>query len=336
MSLVWVILAVVVVGAVIVSFFVHFMNSKITSFQAGEESRLMDYMRQDLGRIETNMTAATTRVEERLTKASEYISELNKEIGQMREIGQSVKNFQSLFASPKLRGGIGEQVLKELLELSLPKNMFDLQYGFKDGTRVDAVIRVKDGLIPIDSKFPLPNYQLMIEGATEAERNAARREFAKDVKKHIDDIAAKYIQPTEGTLDFALMYLPSESVHSAIIDEPALMAYANTKKIGIVSPNHFYHFLKTIMMGFQAQRVSEAGQKILEGLKGIATESGKFSEDMGKLNTHLTNAKNMSEQASLRFGKLNQKIDNLISLQTEEKASVIELEQQVLADKEIQ
>jgi DNA recombination protein RmuC len=144
---------------------------------------------------------------QRLDNAAKVISGVQRNIGEFSEIGRGMKDLQQFLASPKLRGNIGEQVLKELLKQFLPQESFNLQYTFKSGEKVDAAIKTSAGIIPVDSKFPMENFRKMQED------KAYTKTFESDVKKHIDDISRKYILTDEGTLDYALMYIPSEAVY---------------------------------------------------------------------------------------------------------------------------
>ncbi|MEM5778739.1 MAG: DNA recombination protein RmuC, partial [Candidatus Aenigmatarchaeota archaeon] len=229
--------------------------------------------------------------------------------------------------SPKLRGGVGEQVLKDLLDQVLPKNNFQIQYQFREGQIVDAIIKTKQGLIPIDSKFPMESFQKYIKSPAE-EKEIHLKEFVRNVKKHIDDISKKYILPQEGTLDYAIMYLPAESVFSEItLNEPELLEYAHQKKVILVSPNTFYYFLKIIMVGLEGAQIEEASKKILDGLKAIQQESMKFGEELNVLTSHIENAKKASERVVNRYFRLSGKIDNLGLLRTEEKSKLEEAKQ---------
>lgn len=251
-------------------------------------------------------------------------SQVAQELGRVQEIGHTLKDFQDFLRSPKLRGGVGEQVLKDLLEQVLPKNNFQFQYQFRGGEVVDAIVKTNQGLIPIDSKFPMESFQRYIKAKAEEKENYLK-EFIKDIKKHIDDIARKYILPQEGTLDYAIMYVPAESVFSEItINEPELLEYAHTKKVLLVSPNTFYYFLKIIMMGLEGAKIEEASKKILEGLKAIQQESLKFGEELSVLTSHIDNAKKASERVVNRYVRLSGRIDNLGLLKSEEKPKLEE------------
>ena len=247
--------------------------------------------------------------------------EINQELGMIKEIGHRMREFQDFFKSPKLRGNIGERILQDLLEQVLPKNNFQTQYRFKEGQVVDAIIKTKRGIIPIDSKFPMENFKRMIKDKEEE----VRKEFLRDIKKHIDDISKKYILPQEGTVDFAVMYIPSESIYYEItVNQPEVLDYAEKKRIYIVSPNTFYYFLKTVMMGLQGARIEEASRKIFEGLRGVKEESIRMEEELNVLISHINRAKNASERVSSRFLKLSGKIDHLGLLGDEKKEKLEE------------
>lgn len=251
-------------------------------------------------------------------------SQMVQELGRVQEIGHTLKDFQDLLRSPKSRGGVGEQVLKDLLSEVLPKNNFQFQYKFRGGETVDAIVRTKQGLIPIDSKFPMESFQRYFRAKSE-EKERCQKDFHRDIKKHIDDISRKYIMPHEGTLDYAIMYLPAESVFSEIITcQSELMEYAHNKKIILVSPNTFYYFLKIIMMGMEGAKIEEVSKKIINGLKSIQQESVRFGDELSVLGGHIDNAKKSSERVSSRYERLSGRIDDLGLLEPEEKPKQIE------------
>jgi len=234
---------------------------------------------------------------QRLDKSAEVIGNVARELGAMQEIGRDMKKLQDLFQSPKLRGNIGEQILRNLLEQILPKQAFKLQHQFRQGQIVDAIIKTSHGIVPIDSKFPA---------------SADKRQ----VKLHINNIANKYILPQEGTVDFAVMYVPSESTYyEMIIKQPDLLQYGYDKKVYFVSPNNFYYFLKIIMIGLEGAKIEEASRKILAGIKAIQQEANKFDQELSVLLRHINNTKLASERVDSRFQQLSSKIDNVQLLQ---------------------
>src|SRR5882762_10166514 len=174
------------------------------------------------------------QLNERLDKAAAVIRDVGHEVGQMSEIGRSMKELQDFLKSPKLRGNIGEHILKDLITQMFPKNSFHLQYTFKSGEKVDAAIQTDAGILPIDSKFPMENFVKMSKAVDEKEKKDYEKEFIRDVKKHIDAISKKYILPNEGTMDFALMYVPSEAVFYEIANSDDIIDYAKSQRIYIV------------------------------------------------------------------------------------------------------
>jgi len=251
----------------------------------------------------------TKHLNDRLDNAARVIVDVQKNIGEMSEIGRSMKQLQDFLRSPKLRGNIGEQVLRELLKEMLPQKSFFLQYAFKSGTIVDAAIKTEAGIISIDSKFPMENFTKMMS-AHDEEKKIIEKAFISDVKKHIDTIGDKYIQTLEGTIDYALMYIPSESVYYEIINNPILFDYAAKKRVLPVSPMTFYAYLRTILMGLEGQRINNQAREILSSLLAIQKEYEKIGETLDTLGRHITNSYNMYSQVQAGFTKLGNKIEN--------------------------
>lgn len=262
--------------------------------------------------LNQNIQGMQQTFSERLDGAAKAFAGLNKELGTIQEMNRSMKDLQDFLRSPKLRGNIGEQVMKDLLQQYFPQTNFHLQYQFNSGERVDAIIQTDKGLIPIDAKFPLENFQRLARAETEADRATTLREFIKDVKKHITDISKKYILPGENTVDFAIMYIPSESVYYEIIQNDAeLNQFAHEKRVFPVSPNSFFYFMKVIMIGLEGKKIEEASQKILETLKAIQQDAIRFGGELDVLTKHVTNAKNTADRVNNEYAKLSGKIDDV-------------------------
>jgi DNA recombination protein RmuC len=248
------------------------------------------------------------------------------QLGKVQEIGREIREFQEFLRSPKLRGNIGEQVLRDLWNQVLPKQNFSLQYQFREGQIVDAIVKTNQGIIPIDSKFPMENFRKMMERESEPEvKESFQREFIRDIKKHIDDIAKKYILPQEGTVDFALMYVPSEPIYYEItLNQPEILDYAHSKKVYFVSPNSFYYFLKIVLVGLEGAKIEQGAKKILEGMKAVQQEAIKFEGELSVLLSHIDHAKSASERTRNRFGRLVEKIERLGELEPPEERKKIE------------
>lgn len=177
---------------------------------------------------------------------------------------------------------------------------------------MDAIIKTNNGMIPVDSKFPMENARKLFQTESEEEKARVKNEFGKDVRKHIKDIAKKYILPSEGTVDFAIMYVPSESIYYEVVaNGQEIIDYGQANKVFLVSPNSFYYFLNAILLGLRGERIEEKAQEIISMLGTIQQESEKFGEKLGVLNKHITNSKNSMDGVFTEYGKLSSKIDNV-------------------------
>ncbi len=295
---------------------IYFINKKQTSNQ---DQTLVEWLKSMDKRLDNNNQEMNTR----LNSAAAAFASVQKSLGEMSEIGRSMHDLQEFLNSPKLRGNIGEQVLKELLSQFLPKNTYKLQYRFKTGSIVDAIIITGGGIIPIDSKFPMENFRKISKAVDDKEKKLIEREFINDIKKHIDTISTKYILTNEGTIDFALMYVPSESIYYEIANESTLYDHATKKRVLAVSPMTFYAFLRTILIGFEGQKISQQAHKILDNLRSIQKEYEKTNESLETLSRHVTNSYNMMTTVTTGFSKLGQQIETTNSFgEIEEKEKV--------------
>lgn len=263
-----------------------------------------------------NLTQNTRSLNERLDATGRIIGQVQRNIGELSEIGRGMKDLQEFLRSPKLRGNIGEQVLKELLGQMLPKHSFNLQYTFRSGEKVDAAIKTSGGIIPVDSKFPMENFRKMNSAESDFEKKNFEKMFEKDVRGHIDSISRKYILPSEGTIDYALMYVPSESVYYEIVNNSSLFDYSGEKRVLPVSPTTFYAYLKAILMSFEGQKIEERAREILDTIKAIQKDYLKTQEGLGILQRHLNNAYNTMSSVSASFTQLGQKVESTKKLES--------------------
>lgn len=283
----------------------------LKSMQASIEhtnKTLNEAMRGTTVEMTRTLQSNSRQLNERLDEAARVIGSLNKNVGEMSEVGRGIRSLQEFLQSPKLRGNIGEQVLKDMIGQTFPKNSFHLQYSFKSGVKVDAVLKTDAGLLCIDSKFPMENFTLMHKGETEALRAQAKKDFTNDVKKHVSDISKKYILPEEGTLDFALMYIPSESVYYEIANLNELMDYARLARVYPVSPNTLYAHLQVLLLSFQGKDLEQKSREVFRLLRAIQKDYGKVEENLGILGKHVGNAYNSMSTVTSAFGLLGQKL----------------------------
>jgi len=303
-------LILIVIGFVAIFYFLNRRLKGIEERQKSDQSLLM--LNQNLLGMQSRIDETTKAINERLDRAAQVISQVTQELGGMREIGHQLKSFQDFLKSPKMRGGIGEQVMQDLLEQYLSRQQFELQYKFRSGERVDAIIKTKEGIIPIDAKFPLESFQRYLAAKSEEEQEKLFKECVKSVKARIDEISKKYILPEEGTVDFAIMYIPSEVVYYEIIrSRESLDDYARSKKVYFVSPNSFYYFLRIIMIGMRGQQIQEDAKKILDVLLALQKDTEKLGEIISVVTTHITNAKNAVDKMNNEYLKLTGKIEQI-------------------------
>jgi DNA recombination protein RmuC len=215
---------------------------------------------------------------------------------------------------------MGELFLGDLLAQILPPEHFKLQHRFRSGEAVDAVIQIGNKFVPVDSKFPLENFRRIVDAQSDSERVAARKQFLRDVKKHVDAIASKYILPDEGTYNFALMYVPAENVYyetiikeeaSASGEERPLFSYALEKRVVPVSPNSFYAYLQTILLGLRGMQVEERAQEILNMLARLRGDFEKVQESFRVLGKHITNAQGAYGEGEKALAKLDAKLGQI-------------------------
>lgn len=282
-----------------------------------------ELVNQQLANVSRQMQSQTDTVGSRLDNAARVIGDVQKNLGELgrateeiKELGQSVSKLEELLKAPKLRGGLGEYLLEDLLKQVLPAGHFEMQYRFRSGDAVDAVIRTSDRLVPVDSKFPLENFR-RLASAGEAEKKAVQRSFITDVRKHIDAIATKYILPDEGTFPFALMYVPAENIYYEIIikDEAAngagLYGYALERKVIPVSPNSLYAYLQVIALGLRGFYIEQRAKEILGALQQLQGDAGRVREVFDVLGTHLENARKKYEDADSRLTRFEGRLENV-------------------------
>ena len=258
---------------------------------------------------------------ERLDNAAQVVGHVQRSLGGLEEanrkiyeVGKDIASLQEILRAPKLRGGLGEFFLEDLLAQILPPQHFATQYGFRSGDKVDAVIRLGPSLVPVDAKFPLENFKRIVEAASDDEKSRAKKQFVADVKKHIDAIAGKYILPDEGTYDFALMYIPAENVYYETIikdeatEEKSLSHYAMTKHVVPVSPNSLYAYLQAIVLGLKGMRIDDRAKDIIQYLSRLQGDFSKFREEFALLGKHLGHAQSGYLNADRRLDQFGQKL----------------------------
>ena len=275
-----------------------------------------------------------TKVDRRLESASQTTNKIHERLGkvdeattQMLERAKDLARLEQALRPPKARGGFGELLLENLLRDRLPPTAYEMQYTFDSGERVDALVKV-DRNIPIDSKFPLDNYNRLVEAESDDERTLAERQFARDVKQHIEAIAAKYIRPDEGTYDFAFMYIPVEAVYYELAcgKTGALLAYAHERRVFPVSPTTFTAYLQVIALGLRGMQIEQHAHEVMAYVAELQRDFDRFADDFDKVGTHIGHAQSKYHEASKRLDRFETKLERAVEEQAElEGETVLEL-----------
>jgi len=260
---------------------------------------------------------AQTKMADELKNTRDQISQIQRQLGEVQQAGkqmsQTAQTLEGILGGAKSRGSLGEVTLERLLEDSLPSAQYAMQYRFSSGEAADAVIKLRDKkLMAIDSKFPLDAYRRI-----STEGDEARRAFIAAVKGHADAITKKYIVPDEGTLDVALMFVPSESVYYELLQTSdnkgqSLDAYCRDKKVIAVSPNTLYAHLCVIAMGLRGMQMEENAKRLLESLSGMEKQMEKFADKFGTLGLHLKNAQQSYSESDKLFERAQNTLETVL------------------------
>ena len=260
---------------------------------------------------------AQTKMADELKNTREQISQIQRQLGEVQQAGkqmsETAQTLEGILGGAKSRGSLGEVALERLLEDSLPSSQYVMQFRFSSGEAADAVIKLRDKkLMAIDSKFPLDAYRRI---GTEGDE--ARRAFATAVKGHADAISKKYIVPDEGTLDVALMFVPSESVYYELLQTSdnkgqPLDAYCRDQKVIAVSPNTLYAHLCVIAMGLRGMQMEENAKRLLESLSGMEKQMEKFADKFATLGTHLKNAQQSYSESDKLFERAQSTLETML------------------------
>jgi len=267
-----------------------------------------------------SLQAGQENLTQNLQSSQKVLGQLNSQVGelqgtnkQMLQMGTDVRRLQDILSSPKLRGQMGEWSLENLLANILPKDSYERQYTFKDGKMVDALIKTGEFSVPVDAKFPLPGFEAVIKARDDDERARLRKQFLKDVTIHIDKIASNYIRPAEGTLDFAMMYIPAENVYYETIvkyknDTQDILQYSLDKKVIPVSPNLLYAYLMTVVMGLHGLQIEKQAAEIRQNLKKLNADFAEFISSWDTLGGHIRNTTNKYDEAGKKLDRFGSQL----------------------------
>ncbi len=280
------------------------------------------------GSVEQRLSSFEGQLGGQLSEANKLFSSLKQDFGELKEssnnmleIGKQINDLQNILSSPKLRGNLGETLLEELIKQVIPQGFYEFQYSFRDGSKVDAIIKTSERIIPIDSKFPKDEFQRYVEAQSDSEKSLALGRFSSILKKQIDDIAEKYIKPTENTFDFAIMFIPSESMYYEILmqdgDENGAYRYAMKKHVIPASPNSFYAYIQAIAIGLKGLQIEKNAERVRDQLAQLENSLAKFDDNFETLGTHLRNAANKYGDSHEALGRFRERLQGIAKIDEE-------------------
>ncbi|MHC4644748.1 MAG: DNA recombination protein RmuC, partial [Planctomycetota bacterium] len=283
------------------------LQQQLEALKATQGS-LRDVLQKSLQTGQETVSRSLESSQQILTRLNTQIGELQGTNKQMLQMQTDVKRLQNILSSPKLRGQMGEWSLENLLAQVLPKGSYELQHTFKDGKIVDALVKLADFCVPIDAKFPLPGFEKIAQVESEDEKTKLRRQLVSDIIRHIDKIAADYIRPAEGTLDFAMMYIPAENVYYETIVKYAgeakdILEYALDKKVIPVSPNLLYAYLMTVVMGLHGLQIEKQAAEIRQNLKKLNADFAEFLRSWDTLGAHMRHAHSQYDEGQKKLDR---------------------------------
>lgn len=265
------------------------------------------------------LSEGSAAIDKRLAVVNEIENKLGKlstQTENLESIGKNIQSLSDILKPPKMRGQFGEILLENLLREILPDALLDFQYSFKNNVRVDAVVKLNERLIPIDSKFPLESFNRLISIQDEQLKKKAEKEFAQAIKKHIDAISEKYICPDENSTEFALMYLPAEAIYNHLLshEQEQLFQYALHKKVIPSSPGHLYGFLASISAIYREAGISSDSRKFSELLNSLHDNVSKLSDLQEKTGGSLRSAVKNVDKISERLSEMQNLIQDYIEM----------------------
>jgi len=303
----------------------HTMDNKLSETYKATQDQIQNTMRTMQG-----ITGQSARQIADVVAGLTKLEETNK---QVVNFSSQLQNLQDILKNPKQRGVLGEYFLEETLKNVLPPSAFQMQYKFKDGVIVDAVVFVQEKIIPIDSKFSLENYEKILAARESEEREQLEKLFKQDLKNRIDE-TAKYIKPGEGTMDFAFMFIPSEAIYYDLLVNKVgavkvatrdLIEYAfRDKKVIIVSPTSFFAYLQTVLQGLRALEIEESAKEIRSNVEKLGKHIISYEDFMKRLHGSLSTSVNHFNAAYKEFGKIDKDVAKITK--GEKKVEVMILE----------
>jgi DNA recombination protein RmuC len=289
---------------------------ELRTANASALTELRGELQRTLGATEQQLVTQTGATQRTLADLSRQLGTLGEQSTRIGDLAKDIGSLQDLLRAPKTRGGFGELMLERLLQDALPASAYEIQYTYRDGSRVDAIVHYGPRIVPIDSKFPAESYTQIAAARDDADRRVRRRSFLQQVRRHVDAVE-RYVSPQDGTIDFAFMYLPSEAiyyeltVHDAAPDEPDLLAYCSEHHVIPASPNTLLAYLKVVSLGLRGLAMQERTRDLQQGILQVRREFERFVELHDQLGRHLDNATKKFDETERALARASGAIEGL-------------------------
>ena len=283
---------------------------------AGAMGELRTEVQRTLGATEQQLVTQTGATQRSLADVSRQLGALGEQSTRIGDLAKDIGSLQDLLRAPKARGGFGELMLERLLQDCLPATAYAIQHTYRDGSRVDAIVRYGNRIVPIDSKFPSESYTQIAGARDDAERRTRRRSFLQQVRRHVDSVG-RYVSPQDSTIDYAFMYLPSEAiyyeltVHDADPDEPDILAYCAEHHVIPASPNTLLAYLQVVSLGIRGLAMQERTRDLQQGIAQVRREFERFVELHDQLGKHLDNATKKFDETERALARASGAIEGL-------------------------
>lgn len=287
------------------------MDSKL-----GEGTKTMsEFMMTQTDQGRTLMATISKQVGDQLIEVVKGVTETRESTKQIFTIAEQLGNLEKVLKNQKQRGNLGEASLELVMSNILPPGAYQMQYEFPGGETVDAIIRTKEGFIPVDAKFPLENYSRLRDEKDDVRRVEYEEAFKKDLKKRIDE-TSKYVRPKDGTLPFAFMYIPAEGIYYDLLNDGVgavntrnLLDYAqNERKVIIVSPTTFAAYLQSVLYGFKAFKIEEQAKDIAKNVEALGRHINAYQDYYKKLGASLSTTVNHFNAGTKELGKIEKDV----------------------------
>jgi DNA recombination protein RmuC len=326
MDLTTILLIIIAAGVVVAIFLLLRKKPELEKKEDGSLLMLQQQLNQVAQAVDSKLSESNKNAQEQFKHSADIIRNVTEKLTKLDETNRQVvgfadqlKSLQDILKNPKQRGILGEYYLETVLKNVLPPGSYVMQYSFSNGEIVDAVVKVDNRIIPIDSKFSLDNYNRMLQTNDPLEKKRLEVAFVNDLKLRIDE-TSKYVRPEEKTMDFAFMFIPSEAVYYDLLinkvgviaeDTNNLIYYAGKKKVIVVSPTSFLAYLQTVLQGLRNQKISEQAQTIIKEVERLNKHLFVYSEHFNRLGQHLDTTVSSFNKAKVEFGKVDKDVIKL-------------------------